>query len=212
MLHGGSTGTSMSSTLRAKKLALLAAAVIATLILGVSYLRMLRPAHARELQAACRGLLPSPSKKLGELPRPAIDFTAQDHTGKPVKLSDFHGKVVLVNFWASWCETCDKEKATMEALQRSFGRDDLVVLKLASDLDWNKVRARFPDGTPLTVLVDPPEEEGAIGPIAKEYGVGKVPESFLVDRGGNLRYYFVNKRDWSSGVVATCLRSVIDES
>jgi peroxiredoxin len=195
-----------------KKFTLLAAAAAATLVLGVSYLRLLRPAHAREIQAACRGLVPSASKALGPLPREAIDFTAQDFTGKPVKLSDFRGKVVLVNFWASWCETCDKEKTTMEALQRSFDRDDLVVLKVASDKDWSKVRSRFPKGTPLTVLVDPPAEEGEIGPITRTYGVTKVPESFLVDRNGAVRYYFVNKRDWSSGVVATCLRSIVKES
>ncbi len=195
-----------------KKFTLLAAAAAATLVLGVSYLRLLQPAHAREIQAACRGLMPSPSKALGQLPRAAIDFTAQDHTGKPVKLSDFRGKVVLVNFWASWCETCDKEKATMERLQRSFDRDDLVVLKIASDRDWNKVRSRFPNGTPLTVLVDPPAEEGETGPITRSYGVTKVPESFVVDRDGAVRYYFVNKRDWSSDVVSTCLRSVIHES
>jgi peroxiredoxin len=195
-----------------RKYVLIAAAAAATLVLGVQYLRLLRPAHAREIQAACRGLLPSPSPTLGELPRPALDFTAQDYTGKPVKLSDFRGRVVLVNFWASWCETCEKEKASLEALQRSFSRDELVVLKLASDADWNKVKERFPRGTPLTVVVDPPAEEGETGPIARQYGVSKVPESFLVDREGNVRFYFVNKRDWSSGVVATCLRSVIDES
>ena len=58
----------------------------------------------------------------------------------------------------------------------------------------------------------PPAEEGETGPIARSYGVTKVPESFLIDRAGNLRYYFVNKRDWSSDVVATCLRSVIDDA
>lgn len=202
----------MPTPSKTKKLLLLGAAAAATLLLAVEYLRILKPAQAREIQAACRGLMPSPSRALGKLPGPAPDFTAQDHTGKQVKLSDFRGRVVLLNFWASWCTTCEAEKPSMEELQREFDRDDLVVLKVASDSDWNKVKERFPSGTPLTVLVDPPKEEGETGPIARRYGVSKVPESFLIDRDGIVRHYFVNKRDWSSGVVATCLRSVLDEA
>jgi peroxiredoxin len=177
----------------------------------VGYLRLLRPAHAREIQAACRGLLPSSSKALGPLPRAQLDFTAQDPAGKPVKLSDFRGKVVLLNFWASWCTTCEKERESLEVLQTEFPGRDLVVLKVASDSDWSKIKARFPGGTGLTLLADPPAEEGETGPIARSYGVSKVPESFLIDRAGDVRHYFVNKRDWSSGVVATCVRSLVDE-
>jgi peroxiredoxin len=196
-----------------KKVVLLGAAVGMTLLLGVEYLRILRPAQAREIQAACRGLSPAPSPVFApRTDKSAIDFTVADHTGKPVKLSDYRGKVVLLNFWASWCETCDDEKHSLEDLQRSFGRDELVVLKVASDSDWEKIKKRFPDGTPLTVLVDPPAEEGDIGPVSRQYGVKKVPESFLIDREGNVRHYFVNKRNWSADVVAICLRSVLDEA
>jgi peroxiredoxin len=203
---------------RIKRHALFGAVVVVTGLVGVGYLRLLRPAHARELQAACRALAvtpgtagPSRNKALGALPRPALDFTVQDREGAPVKLSDFRGRVVILNFWASWCETCEKEKDSLDELQRLHG-DDLVVLKVASDLDWNKVKARFPQGTAMTVAVDPPAEEGLMGPVTKSYGVGKVPETFLIDRDGSIRHYVVNKRDWSTGIVATCLRSLLDES
>jgi peroxiredoxin len=208
----GAAGRGMAPpSSRLKKQVLLGAAVLMTLLLGVQYLRLLEPAQAREIQAACRYLDPSPSEALGPLPGPELDFTAIDHNGKQVKLSDLRGKVVLLNFWASWCGTCEAEKHSMEVLQNEFDREDLLVLKVASDGDWKKVQARFPNGTPLTVLLDPPAEEGETGPIARKYGVHKVPESFLIDRHGVVRHYFVNKRDWSTGAVATCLRSVLDE-
>jgi hypothetical protein len=95
-------------------------------------------------------------------------------------------------------------------LQRELG-DDLVVLALASDISWEAIRKKFPDGTPLKVLLDRPKEEGSIGPVATAYGIKAVPESFIVDKRGMLRHYFVNKRDWSSGIATTCLRALTNE-
>jgi thiol-disulfide isomerase/thioredoxin len=173
-------------------------------------------------------------------PVPAPDFTAQDVTGKTVKLSDFRGKVVLLNFWASWCGVCKDEKPKLSAMAAEMANhDDFVVLALASDHNWpdaltavlesvapkataslpknptlDQVRAVFdkalPDGVPFNVLLDPPEGDGNIGKIAASWGIKAVPESALIDRQGNIRAYFVNKRDWTLPVTETCLRSVID--
>jgi peroxiredoxin len=193
-----------------KKQILLVIALGITAMLAVEYLRLLRPAQARELQAACRGLRPADTNgALGALPTKAPDFTAQDHTGRMVSLSDYRGKVVLVRFWASWCETCKAEQPSLEDLAGSRA-GDLVVLSLASDADWDLVRKKLPGGSNTTVLLDPPEE-GVIGPIATAYGVQRVPETVVVDRDGIARYYLVNKRDWRSSVARTCLRSLLDE-
>ena len=171
-------------------------------------------------------------------PVPAPDFTAKDVTGKLVKLSDFRGKVVLLNFWASWCGVCKEEKPKLNAMAAEMAnRDDFVVLALASDHDWadaltavleslapgavpegkptmEKVSAAFrqarPSGTPFKVLLDPPPGDENIGKITASWGITKVPESALIDRQGNIRAYFVNKRDWTLPVTQTCLRSVID--
>src|SRR5437879_5419105 len=85
------------------------------------FLWMVRNAAARELEAACRGmhaeaeLNPAlcPGGTSCAAPVPAPDFTTQDMTGKQVKLSDFRGKVVLINFWASWCGLCKTEKPAL---------------------------------------------------------------------------------------------------
>jgi thiol-disulfide isomerase/thioredoxin len=173
-------------------------------------------------------------------PVPAPDFTAQDVTGKMVKLSDFRGKVVLLNFWASWCGVCKAEKPQLNAMAAEMAnRDDFVVLALASDHNWADAlsavldslapeaaaslpknptmaqvgaafRQALPDGTPFKVLLDPPNGDENIGKIAASWGIKAVPETALIDRQGNIRAYFVNKRDWSLPVTETCLRSVID--
>ncbi len=198
-----------------RKFLVITVVAAATLMLGFLFLRLVGPATAREVQAACAGLQASPgSSTLAGIEQgvtPAPDFTAQDHTGKMVSLSDYRGKVVLVNFWASWCTTCAAEKPSMEALQRDLAGDDFVVLALASDSEWEPIRKKLPHGSPLTILLDKPEEEGTIGPIARAYGVKAVPESFVVDKNGVLRHYFVNKRNWDSDIAETCLRALTDE-
>lgn len=227
-----------------------AVALLGLAMLG-AFLWMVPNAAAREEKAACRGLkgdLPlAPALCNGQpctLPAPAPDFTALDHQGKPVRLSDFRGKVVLLNFWASWCGVCKTEKPGLKAMADELaGRDDFVVISLASDHNWSDVllalvdglapgyelpraekgaeipmtaaldayRQALPSGVPFKVFIDPPAGDGNIGAIAKAWGIKAVPESALIDREGNLRAYFVNKRDWSTQVAQTCLRSVLDD-
>ncbi len=191
-----------------RKTVLLVAAASLTALLGIEYLRLLKPAQAREVEAACRGLKPAArNAALGALPTRAPDFEAQDHTGKMVKLSDFRGKVVLLRFWGSWCETCKAEQPSLEDLAAS---GDVVVIAVASDESWEPIRKKLPAGSNAIVLLDPPSE-GAIGPIAEAYGVSAVPESLIIDREGIARYYMDNRRDWRGTVARTCLRSVLDE-
>ena len=220
-------------------------ALVGMLMAGV-FLWMVPAAAARESKAACRGLKGdqpvSPMLCGGgaacSLPVRAPDFTALDHQGKPVKLSDFRGKVVLINFWASWCGVCKTEKPALASMAREMADGDFVVLALSSDHEWKDVLVALveglapgfplpggdwnlqkaldtyakalPAGVPFKVLLDPPAGDGTIGAITASWGIKAVPESALIDRDGNIRAYFVNKRDWSSPVAETCLRSVID--
>lgn len=185
-----------------------------SLFLSVQYVRLIKPAAAREIQAACNGLRPSSTNPVFEaLPTQGpVDFTAQDHNGNPVKLSDYRGKVVFVNFWATWCNVCKAEKPSLERMASEMQSDDFVVLSLASDADWESIRERFPDGSPLSILLDPPQEDENLGAIAKSFGITAVPESFIIDRHGHIRHYFINKRDWDSDIAETCVRALIEES
>jgi thiol-disulfide isomerase/thioredoxin len=158
------------------------------------------------------------------LPARAPDFTLKDSAGNDVKLSDFRGKMVLVNFWASWCDVCKAEKRSMVKLSSELG-DDLVILSIASDDEWEKVDQSLRlalgnrgqpseepyGGAPFRLLIDPPNDKN-LGTVAASWGLEKVPESFLIDPAGNIVMYIVNKRDWSAGVVETCVQSYLDQS
>jgi len=178
-------------------------------LLVITFVLLVEPAAAREVKAACDGLRPNPrGRTFTTFPSPAPDFRAKDKAGNMISLSAFRGKVVLVNFWASWCNVCKSEKPKLEALQKELGTEDFVTLALASDTDWDDIQL---PGTPLTVLLDPPTSNNTIGPIAKSYGITAVPESFVVDKTGQVQFYFVNRRDWDSGIAKTCLRALIDQ-
>lgn len=225
---------------------------VALIGIGVlaAFLWMVPNAAARESVSACRGmrgferLNPAlcPAGVPCDLPVQAPDFTAVDHNGKPVKLSDFRGKVVLVNFWASWCGVCKTEKPSLAGMTKDLAGKDFEVITLASDKTWGAaivasilaldeharvpspdedgnydmkaVMAAYqqylPNGLPYKVYLDPPAGDDTIGKIAASWGIKAVPESALIDRKGNLRAYFVNKRDWETPVAQTCLRSIID--
>jgi len=164
-----------------------------------------RDGFRRTHEAACEALSPAPQNPaLGELPAPAPDFALKDYAGREVRLSSLRGQVVLVNFWATWCKTCVVEMPSMELLARRMKGKPFRLLAVSVDDGWQEVRQFFAHGTQLQVLLDPSRE------IPKKYGTEKFPESFLVDRDGNVRYYVISDRDWSRPDVGACIDSLLD--
>jgi peroxiredoxin len=206
------SSTSSSRSSSATRLVAVGVVGFAALVVVGMFVWMVPPAAAREARAACTGIRPTATNpSLGSLPTAAPDFTVTTHDGKQVKLSDYRGKVVLLNFWASWCGVCKSEKPSLEEMTRHMVGDQFAVLTLASDKEWKLVREALPNGAPFEVFLDPPAGDDNLGQIATAWGIKAVPESFVIDRTGRIRHYFVNKRDWDSGVAETCLQSIIDE-
>jgi peroxiredoxin len=107
-----------------------------------------------------------------------IDFTLTDITGKQWTLKDLHGKVVLVNFWATWCPPCRKEMPDLETLYEHFGNEGFVVLAI-SDEESAKVVPYISDHkVTYPVLLDPG------GKVAGIFPVDGIPKSFVFDRDG----------------------------
>lgn len=188
-----------------------AAALVAG-ILVVLFARALPDAMARARdgehagrEAACEALSPTPmNDALGRIPVAAPDFTLKDYAGREVKLSSLRGQVVMVNFWATWCNTCVVEMASMERLVEKERGKNFRLLAVSVDDDWAAVRKFFAKGTPLDVLLDTARD------VPKKWGTEKFPESFLIDKDGVIRYYIVSNRDWSAPSVSACIDAMLD--
>jgi peroxiredoxin len=138
------------------------------------------------LLAACLG--PPPAPTVGQ---PCPDFTLPDLRGTPFRLSDHRGKVVLINFWATWCPPCVEEMPSLERLHRALEEKGLVVLAPSVDDSVEAIEAfREEHGLSFTVLHD----RGA--DVSHAYQTFKYPETYVVDRNGILRWKFIGPRDW----------------
>jgi len=113
----------------------------------------------------------------------ASDFTLKSRAGKNVKLSEYRGEVVMVNFWASWCGPCRQEMPALEQLYKKYKDLGFVILGVNVDKDssnaaglLSKIPVSFP------VLYDNTNK------VASQYDVKAMPTTYLIDRNGQLRY------------------------
>jgi peroxiredoxin len=124
----------------------------------------------------------------------APDFSLPNLDEKTVKLSDYRGKVVFLNFWATWCKPCREEMPSMEVLYKNFERDGLVILAVSIDrVTTKKDIPPFVKGLGLTfpVLID------SWGQTDKRYKLMGVPETYIIDQEGILREKLIGPRDWT---------------
>jgi len=111
---------------------------------------------------------------------PAPNFNLKDASGKDVKLADLKGKVVLVNFWATWCEGCQVEIPWFVEFQKEYASRGLVVVGIAMDDDWKSVKPWIEEKK-----VNYPIVIGNQG-LGKQYGLIGMPLTALVDREGRI--------------------------
>lgn len=124
----------------------------------------------------------------------APDFQLPDLDEKEIRLSDYRGKVVFLNFWATWCKPCREEMPSMEVLYKNFEKDGLVILAVSIDrVTTKKEIPPFVKSLNLTfpVLVD------SWGQTDKRYKLMGVPETYIIDREGTLREKVIGPRDWT---------------
>lgn len=124
-----------------------------------------------------------PVKLVGDVQGvPAPDFTLPSLDGRKVKLSDFRGKAVLLNFWATWCPPCKVEMPWFEDLQKQYAQDGLVVLGVAMDDSEPATIAKFASqlGVNYPVLLGTDK-------VSDDYGdVQYLPTTFYIGRDGTI--------------------------
>ena len=125
---------------------------------------------------------------------PAPDFSLRDLEGKVVSLSDFRGKLVLLNIWATWCRPCVDEMPSIERLYNRFKKEDFMVLAVSIDTQGKKVVDPFMNihNLDFKALLD---TKGSIQNIYRTTGV---PESFIIDKNGIILEKVIGSIDWSS--------------
>ena len=135
-----------------------------------------------------------------------LDFELEDLDGKKNKLSDLKGRVVLLNFWATWCPPCREEKPSMQELHEALGDDGLVVLAVNLQEDKKSVAQFMKDRDfSFPVWLD------ATGYVGSVYGARSIPTTYVIDREGFVLGGAIGGRDWSSPDVLALFRKILAE-
>ena len=142
-----------------------------------------------------------------EAGKPTPALAAQDLNGKPIDLRDLKGRVVLVNFWATWCEPCVAEMPSIERLRGKLKGRPFEVLavnygegtaRIAGFLAKQKIT--------LPIVLDPDKK------VAADWRAGGLPMTFIVDAQGRVRYSAFGEADWSEGEPYRVVENLVSEA
>jgi cytochrome c biogenesis protein CcmG, thiol:disulfide interchange protein DsbE len=129
----------------------------------------------------------------------APDFTVQDSDRK-ITLSEFHGQVVVLNFWATWCAPCVEEVPSLVEMQRRLKAKGVTVLAVSVDVNGNAYKQFVKDhNVNLLTVRDASQKSSDL------YGTFKFPETYIIDRNGVMRRKFIGAVDWTEPEVTDFL-------
>lgn len=139
--------------------------------------------------------------KLGEV---VPNFTLQKDDGKPLNLTDYRGKILVLNFWASWCGPCVDEIPSLNTFADQFADKGVQVLGVSVDEDpeaymsfLSKYKVTFP-----TV-------RNGNRTVSETYGTFKLPETYIISRDGRLRHKVIGPTNWTSTEMVNYVQSLV---
>lgn len=138
----------------------------------------------------------------------ASDFELPDMDEEKVKLSKYRGKVVLLNFWATWCPPCIREMPSMERLHQQVDAEEFKVLAVNQMEDADQVFAftgQLDVDPTFEILFDATSE------VSQAYAVRGLPTTYLIDKKGNIRYRAVGGREFNHPGVIEIINQLIEE-
>ncbi|RZJ27831.1 MAG: redoxin domain-containing protein [Brevundimonas sp.] len=140
---------------------------------------------------------------------PAPGYVFKTREGGDTRLSDFRGKVVVVNLWAMWCAPCRTEMPTLARLAESYAGQDVVVLPINVDATDDAIadaKSFIDVHEPLPMFSDPKFQLPFELP-----GKGKMPQTILLDRQGRIRAHFSGEADWASPEAKALIDALLAE-
>lgn len=141
-----------------------------------------------------------PSNDTVVVGQPVPTFALINRAGETVRLEDFRGRVVLINFWATWCPTCLVEMPSFNRLAEHFAGRPLQIIGISEDGEsgggWRAVDT-YVHQHPLNfvILLDPD------GHVADQFGTQAIPETFLIDQQGRLVRNFFGAYEWDDPAI-----------
>lgn len=156
-----------------------------------------------------RGMRPPQSTQmLAEMEKQGVpDFTLNDLNGKPVSLHDFKGKIVLINFWATWCAPCVKEFPSLQRLVKKF-KGQVVVVAVSYDRQRDDIDSfiRAFGGTDDNFVILWDKERTT----ARLYGTDVLPETYLVDRDHKLIRKIAGEALWDEPMALQFFEDIVN--
>jgi len=129
----------------------------------------------------------------------APDFVVQD-ADRRVELRDFSGRIVVLNFWATWCAPCVEELPTLVELQQQFRDKGVTVIGVSVDVDADVYHSFLREHKiDFLTVRDPDQKSNSL------YGTVKFPETYIIDRNGIVRRKFIGAVDWTQPEIVNFL-------
>ena len=167
--------------------------IVICIVLAYFYLSYREEKIQREREVEYERLYPSLGIQRVDPPEEAEDFTLKTLKGGTVSLKDYRGRLIFLNFWATWCGPCRAEMPSMQRLWEEFKEEDFVILAINIQ-EESKLVSSFMDerGLFFPVLLD---EKGK---VARSYGIRGIPTTFFLNPEGEIIGKAVGARDWAS--------------
>jgi len=134
----------------------------------------------------------------------APDFKIVSDNGKPITRSDFGGKVLVLNFWATWCPPCIEELPSLDEFQRQLASQGVVVVGVSVDKNEKQYKD-FLKKARVSFQTSRDEDAG----ISAQYGTFKYPETYIINAKGEVVLKYIGPKDWMSAEVLSDMKKIL---
>jgi len=179
--------------LRKRSITIIILLIVICIVFAYFYLSYREEKIQREREVEYERLYPSLGIQRIDPPEEAEDFTLKTLKGGTVSLKDYRGRLIFLNFWATWCGPCRAEMPSMQRLWEEFKEEDFVILAIDIQEESKLVSSFMNErGLSFPVLLD---EKGK---VARSYGIRGIPTTFFLNPEGEIIGKAVGARDWDS--------------